>query len=173
MKTRKSPIGYYAWQPATSAGALAYVSFICVMWRVLDGITNVCIASELELNLRIKPRKRLKREKPEPLAVPERSNDTWSVDFMADQLTNGRFFEPLMCWMTSTVKDWESKWIYRFHQNGLPALWIGLLNGAANQGRFAVIMGRKISAACLIIGQKIGVFSLITSSQESHNRMFT
>ena len=50
------------------------------------------IYRELELNLRIKPRKRLKREKPEPLAVPERLNDTWSMDFMADQLTNGRSF---------------------------------------------------------------------------------
>ena len=32
------------------------------------------IYRELELNLRIKPRKRLKRGKPEPLAVPERPN---------------------------------------------------------------------------------------------------
>ena len=37
------------------------------------------IYRELELNLRIKPRKRLKRGKPEPLAVPERPNDTWSM----------------------------------------------------------------------------------------------
>ena len=50
------------------------------------------IYRELELNLRIKPRKRLKREKPEKLAVPERPNDTWSMDFMADQLTTGRTF---------------------------------------------------------------------------------
>jgi putative transposase len=50
------------------------------------------IYRELELNLRIKPRKRLKREKPERLAVPEKPNDTWSMDFMADQLTTGRAF---------------------------------------------------------------------------------
>jgi len=50
------------------------------------------IYRKLELNLRIKPQKRLKREKPEPLAVAERPNDTWSLDFMADQLTNGRSF---------------------------------------------------------------------------------
>ena len=37
------------------------------------------IYRELELNLRIKPRKRLKRGKPEPLAMPERPNDTWSM----------------------------------------------------------------------------------------------
>ena len=34
------------------------------------------IYCELELNLRIKPKKRLKRDKPEPLAVPEAPNDT-------------------------------------------------------------------------------------------------
>lgn len=45
---------------------------------------------ELELNLRIKPRKRLKREKPEVLAVPDVMNQVWSMDFMHDQLQNGR-----------------------------------------------------------------------------------
>ena len=34
------------------------------------------IYCELELNLRIRPNKRLKREKPEPLAVPEAKNQT-------------------------------------------------------------------------------------------------
>ena len=40
--------------------------------------------------MRIKPKKRLKREKPEPLAVPEKPNQTWSMDFMHDQLADGR-----------------------------------------------------------------------------------
>ena len=53
------------------------------------------IYCELELNLRIKPKKRLKRDKPEPLAVPERPNDTWSMDFMADQLADGRSIRTL------------------------------------------------------------------------------
>lgn len=44
------------------------------------------IYQELELNLRIKPRKRLVREKPEPLAVPMAINASWSMDFMHDQL---------------------------------------------------------------------------------------
>ena len=44
------------------------------------------IYRELELNLRIKPRKRLVRETPEPLAVPTKPNTTWSMDFMADSL---------------------------------------------------------------------------------------
>lgn len=40
--------------------------------------------------MRIKPKKRLKRDKPEPLAVPESSNECWSMDFMHDQLSDGR-----------------------------------------------------------------------------------
>lgn len=50
------------------------------------------IYRELELNLRIRPKKRLNREKPEPLAVPQGINDCWSMDFMHDQLSDGRSF---------------------------------------------------------------------------------
>jgi putative transposase len=50
------------------------------------------IYRELELNLRIKPRKRLVREKPQPLTVPETCNQVWSMDFMHDQLSDGRTF---------------------------------------------------------------------------------
>jgi len=53
------------------------------------------IYCELELNLRIKPRKRLKRDKPEPLTVPDSPNETWSMDFMADQLADGRSIRTL------------------------------------------------------------------------------
>ena len=48
------------------------------------------IYSEIELNLRVKPKKRLKRDKPEPLAFPNTPNDTWSMDCMEDQLAVGR-----------------------------------------------------------------------------------
>lgn len=50
------------------------------------------IYCELELNLRIKPKKRLTREKPAPLLVPEEINQTWSMDFMHDQLSDGRSY---------------------------------------------------------------------------------
>ena len=53
------------------------------------------IYRELELNMRIKPRKRLQRDRPEPLAVPETHNEVWSMDFMADQLADGRSFRTL------------------------------------------------------------------------------
>ncbi len=44
------------------------------------------------MNLRIKPKKRLSREKPEALAVPEAINESWSMDFMHDQLSDGRSY---------------------------------------------------------------------------------
>ena len=50
------------------------------------------IYRDLELNLRIKPKKRLVRDKPQPLTVPETSNQVWSMDFMHDQLCDGRSF---------------------------------------------------------------------------------
>lgn len=50
------------------------------------------IYRELALNLRIKPRQRLQREKPESLAVPKSINQVWSMDFMHDQLADGRAF---------------------------------------------------------------------------------
>lgn len=50
------------------------------------------IYRELELNLRIKPKNRLVRERPEPLAVPAMINQVWSMDFMHAQITDGRSF---------------------------------------------------------------------------------
>ena len=50
------------------------------------------IYRELELNLRIKPKKRLFRENPAVLAVPNTINECWSMDFMHDQLENGRSY---------------------------------------------------------------------------------
>jgi putative transposase len=44
----------------------------------------------LALNMRIKPRQRIVREKPLPLAVLTQQNETWSMDFMHDQLADGR-----------------------------------------------------------------------------------
>lgn len=50
------------------------------------------IYCELELNLRIKPRRRLKRDKPDSLSVPTAINQVWSMDFMSDSLADGRSF---------------------------------------------------------------------------------
>ncbi|AHF01117.1 integrase [Thiomicrospira aerophila AL3] len=48
------------------------------------------IYRELELNLRIKPKRRIKRDKPDALSVPTAINQVWSMDFMSDSLQDGR-----------------------------------------------------------------------------------
>jgi len=48
------------------------------------------IYCELTLNLRIKPRRRLNCSKPGPLKKPLRPNQVWSMDFMHNQLSDGR-----------------------------------------------------------------------------------
>jgi putative transposase len=53
------------------------------------------IYRELELNLRIKPKKRIVREKPEALAVPQTINQSWSTDFMHDALADSRAYRLL------------------------------------------------------------------------------
>ena len=53
------------------------------------------IYRELELNLRIRPRKRLKRDKPDALSVPTTINQVWSMDFMSDSLADGRSIRTL------------------------------------------------------------------------------
>ena len=48
------------------------------------------IYREQALNLRIKPKMRMVREKQATLRLPESINMIWSMDFMHDQLSNGR-----------------------------------------------------------------------------------
>jgi len=50
------------------------------------------IYRELEPNLRIKPKRRIKRDKPDALSVPVAPNQVWSMDFMSDSLIDGRSF---------------------------------------------------------------------------------
>lgn len=50
------------------------------------------IYRELELNLRIKPKRRLIRNRPDSLAEPRQVNTVWSIDFMHDRLGNGKTF---------------------------------------------------------------------------------
>jgi len=44
----------------------------------------------LELNLRIRPKKRMVREKPDALTVPQELNKVWSMAFMHGQLSDDR-----------------------------------------------------------------------------------
>ncbi len=42
--------------------------------------------------MRIKPRQRLVRDKPDALAVPKQINIMWSMDFMHDNMADGSSF---------------------------------------------------------------------------------
>jgi len=57
------------------------------------------IYRELELNLRIKPRRQIKRDKPEALCVPDTINQVWSMDFMSDTLDDGRSFRTRLAYL--------------------------------------------------------------------------
>lgn len=62
-------------------------------WRSKYGGMDVSMMNrlkELELNMRIKLRKRIQREKPEPLSQPDAVNQAWSIGFMHDQLGDWR-----------------------------------------------------------------------------------
>ena len=53
------------------------------------------IYCELALNLRIKPKPRIKRPVPEVLKEPGHTNDIWSLDFMHDQMSDGQSYRLL------------------------------------------------------------------------------
>ena len=77
------------------------------------------IYRELELNLRIKPRRRLKRDRPDPLDVPRTKNTVWSIDFMHDTLANGRSFRTF-----NVLDDYNRQGLGIEVDFGLPALRI-------------------------------------------------
>jgi putative transposase len=68
------------------------------------------------LNLRIKPRLRLVREKPAALAVPKAINEVWSMDFMHDQLAGARSFRTL-----NVIDDWAREGLAIEADFSLPA----------------------------------------------------
>ena len=82
------------------------------------------IYSELELNPRIKPKRRLKRDKSEDLAEPRQINSMWSMDFMRDSLRMIELSRPSMCLMTITVKGWASKSTNLCPHSERSGLWI-------------------------------------------------
>lgn len=62
----------------------------------------------MALHLKRKPKKRLPARTAQPLAVPQQRNQTWSLDFMSDALSNSRTFRTL-----NVIDDYnrEALWI--------------------------------------------------------------
>jgi len=103
------------------------------------------IYCELELNLRIKPKKRIVREKPKPLTVPGAINQTWSTDFMHDTLCDGRSYRLL-----NVIDDFHREALGIEVDLSLPAkrsgFWTRSSNGVARHKSSVVRRGRSTSA---------------------------
>ena len=70
----------------------------------------------LALHLKRKPKKRLPARTAQALAVPGRANQTWSLDFMSDALSNGRAFRTL-----NVIDDYNREALWIEVDTSLPA----------------------------------------------------
>jgi putative transposase len=70
----------------------------------------------LSLHLKRKPKKRLPARTAQTLAVPEQQNQTWSLDFMSDALSNGRTFRTL-----NVIDDFNREALWIEVDTSLPA----------------------------------------------------
>jgi putative transposase len=114
------------------------------------------IYRELELNLRIKPKKQLTREKLESLSVPMSINDVWSMDCMHDQLWDGRSIR-----LFNVIDDFNREGLGIDVDFSLPAaqhasfgLLTKLSNGGERRWRSSVTMDPNTSVRYWPRGQK-------------------
>jgi putative transposase len=70
----------------------------------------------MALHLKRKPKKRLPARTAQTLVVPERANQTWSLDFMSDALSNGRAFRTL-----NVIDDYNREALWIEVDTSLPA----------------------------------------------------
>ena len=70
----------------------------------------------MALHLKRKPKKRLPARAAQTLAVPEQRNQTWSLDFMSDALSNGRTFRTL-----NVIDDFNREALWIEVDTSLPA----------------------------------------------------
>lgn len=125
------------------------------------------IYRELELKLRIKPRKRLVREKPEPLSVPSVINECWSMDFMHDQLGDGRSYR-----LFNVLDDFNREGLGIEVDLSLSVeRVIRALNGVESQPRSAATLAPSTSVASWLHGQRNVALPSASSSRASRNRM--
>jgi len=70
----------------------------------------------LSLHLQRKPKKRLPARTAHPLVVPANANQTWSLDFMSDTLSDGRTFRTL-----NVIDDYNREALWIEVDTSLPA----------------------------------------------------
>ena len=82
------------------------------------------------------------------MAVPAKLNQTWSMDFMHDQLADGRRYRLFNVLDDCNREAWVVKWISYFLPSALYGHWIRSLNGVANPRRFGATMARNTLVNC-------------------------
>jgi putative transposase len=75
------------------------------------------VYTDMHLNIRRKPKKRLPEPVKQPLSVPDAINQCWSIDFMSDALTDGRKFRVL-----NIIDDYNRESLAIEVDTSLPAL---------------------------------------------------
>lgn len=83
--------------------------------KVINPKRNYRLRLEEGLQVRTKRRKKLSRPRV-PMLVPELVNQRWSMDFVSDQLANGRRFCALI-----VVDNYSESWCYRSLTSRSPA----------------------------------------------------
>ena len=128
------------------------------------------IYRELELNLRIKPRKRLIRDKPEPLSVPHNINEVWSMDFMHDQLSDGRSIR-----LFNVIDDYNREGLAIDVDFSLPSSRViraldQIIEWRGQPSAIRCDNGPEYISHCLAGGRRIEASASNSSSQAIHNR---
>ncbi len=107
---------------------------------------------DLKLNLRRKGKKGLPKREPQPLAVPEAVNATWSADFMSDALWDGRRFRTFNLvddFNREALADWavENGVELEFIQPGRPMQngFIERFNGSYRRGVLDMYVFRTLN----------------------------
>jgi putative transposase len=104
------------------------------------------IYQQVELNLRVKPKRRIKRYKPNALQAPVCQNHVWSMDFMSDSLAYGRALRAY-----NVVDDYNREGLGIEVAPSLPSTRVirsfgQIINGVASLMLCAVTMALNASA---------------------------
>ena len=128
------------------------------------------IYCKLVLNLRIKPKRRIKRPVPYILKQPTHTNDIWSIDFMHDQMSDGQNYRLL-----SVIDNYKREGLAMEVGLSLPPSWVirtlnQLLEYRTMPQAIRCTMGLSFPVMNFNIGPHKKASELNTSNLASHSK---